>query len=133
MDAKTIRRATIVVAEGKCRTRVYQNLEEVPAPVRRRLIDSTSGPLSATIIIADRGGREEIVRALRGLPSRVQSRLGQARAIERERRRQQSARQPVIPPPLPPPTIRGWLRDHWVELLLPGAVGAAVWFLFSFR
>lgn len=133
MDAKTIRRSTIVVAEGERRTRVYQNLEEVPAPVRRRLIDSTSGPLSATIIIADRGGREEIVRALRGLPSRVQSRLGQARATERERRRQRTAQQASIPAAAPPPTLRTWLRDHWVELLLPGAVGAAVWFLFSFR
>jgi hypothetical protein len=44
--------------------RVYRSLEEVPAPLRTRLHRSTSGGHSATIVIADRRGREEIAKSL---------------------------------------------------------------------
>jgi hypothetical protein len=42
----------------------YRSLEDAPAHVRARLERSTSGPNCATIIIADRRGRREILQAL---------------------------------------------------------------------
>jgi hypothetical protein len=39
----------------------------------KKLEQSTNGINSATILIADRKGKEEIVRAIRGLPSNLRS------------------------------------------------------------
>jgi hypothetical protein len=66
--------STVLISAGReewvCRT-----VEEVPPHLRRRLIKSTNGSNSATILIADRRGRLEIARALRKLPSSTQRRL----------------------------------------------------------
>jgi hypothetical protein len=70
---------------------------------------------SATILIADRRGREELVRALQGLPSNVQSRLA-----DNIRTRQLRAK--------PPQRERSRSR-FWLELLLPVAVGLSLWLL----
>ncbi|MEX2260318.1 MAG: hypothetical protein WD696_00125 [Bryobacteraceae bacterium] len=47
---------------------IFRSKEDVPLDLRRRLAASLTGPNSATILIADRRGRDEISRALRGLP-----------------------------------------------------------------
>jgi hypothetical protein len=56
------------------REQVYRSVEEVPAGLRTRLLKSTNGANSATILIADRRGRQEIARAMRNLPGPVQKR-----------------------------------------------------------
>jgi len=48
--------------------RVYRSVEEVPAPLRHRLLKTTNSPNADTILIADRKGREEIDKAMRKLP-----------------------------------------------------------------
>ena len=55
---------------------VYRSVEEVPPPLRQKLLDSTSSPNSATILIADRRGRLEIAKAVRALPGPLNRRLG---------------------------------------------------------
>src|SRR5438128_138793 len=55
--------------------RVYRSVEEVPKRLRSRLLKSTNGANSATILIADRRGRKEISRAMRKLPGPAQRRL----------------------------------------------------------
>jgi hypothetical protein len=50
-------------------------VEEVPDGLRSRLMKSTNGSNSATILIADRRGRQEIARAMRNLPGPAQRRL----------------------------------------------------------
>jgi hypothetical protein len=57
---------------------VYRSLEEVPAALRTKLIESTNGLNSATILIADRKGREEIARAVRRLPNGPAALAGKA-------------------------------------------------------
>ena len=57
---------------------VYRSLDEVPATLRSQLLKSTSGANSATILIADRRGRAEIARAMRGSSGPVQRRIMQA-------------------------------------------------------
>jgi hypothetical protein len=53
---------------------VYRSVDEVPAGLRTRLLKSTNGANSATILIADRRGRQEIAKAMRNLPGPVQKR-----------------------------------------------------------
>lgn len=117
MPVLTARSSTIFISTEDG-TRVYRALGDVPAPLRRRLVESTHGMNSATILIADKRGREELVRALRGGPSDVQSRL-----VESLRAREEA---PAQAEPIPSATsaVRNWL-----ELLLPLMVGASVWLL----
>jgi hypothetical protein len=55
--------------------RVYRSVQEVPARLRNRLLKTTNGANSATILIADRKGRKEIDKAMRKLPGPAQRRL----------------------------------------------------------
>ena len=50
----------------------------MPAGLRTRLLKSTNGANSATILIADRRGRREIAKAMRHLPGPVQRRWMQS-------------------------------------------------------
>ena len=53
---------------------VYRSVDEVPAGLHTRLLKSTNGANSATILIADRRGRKEIAKAMRHMPGPVQRR-----------------------------------------------------------
>jgi len=119
MSRQTIRSSTIFIATGDG-TRVYRSVEEIPATLREKLEQTTNGLNSATILIADRRGREEIVRAIRGLPSGVRSRL--AATLQGQNG-----------------TRRRWrlywrtLARHWAEILLPGVIAVSVWLLLSMK
>lgn len=54
---------------------VYRSVDEVPAQLRTKLLKSTNGANSATILIADQRGRKEIAKAMRNLPGPAQRRL----------------------------------------------------------
>jgi hypothetical protein len=115
MTGLIARTSTIFIATGTG-TRVYRSMTEVPPPLRRKLNSSTTGMNSATILIADKRGREELVRALQGQPSDVWSLLVGAR----------SGQVHEAPKPIRRrlPSIRTWL-----ELFLPAAIGAFLWLL----
>ncbi len=66
----------LISADGA--KRVYRSMEEVPDPLRNRLLKSTNSQNSATILIADRRGRQEIAKAMRNLPGSPQRRLMQS-------------------------------------------------------
>src|SRR5262245_47608566 len=66
--------STVLISTGGADL-VYRSVEEVPAGLRSRLMKSTNGSNSATILIADRRGRREIARAMRNLPGPAQRRL----------------------------------------------------------
>src|SRR5579875_2011458 len=91
MPLLTARSSTIFIAAEGEDTRVYHSLEDIPAELRVKLQESTNGANSATILIADQRGREELVRALQGQPSEVQCRLAET----------MRARQAPPPPPQP--------------------------------
>jgi hypothetical protein len=122
MHRVTVKTSTIFIAKGG-RTRVYQSVDEVPAKLRRQLEESTNGFNSATILIADRRGRAEIVRALNGLPSGLRSRLATSLAPKAK----------VVEKAKKTLSALGFLRRNWAEILLPGAVGVIVWLAFHFR
>ncbi len=74
MHRMTVKTSTIFIAKGD-RTRVYRSVNEIPQQLRKELEQSTNGFNSATILIADRRGRQEILRALQGMPSGLRTRL----------------------------------------------------------
>ena len=85
-DDRTIQTSTIYVSVGN-KLRVYKSVDEIPPDVRKKLEQSTTGANSVSILIADDRGREEIARAIGGLPTPVQSRLAgrlQARKVAKE-------------------------------------------------
>jgi hypothetical protein len=119
MSRVTLKSSTIFISVGN-KTEVYRSVADVPPSLRKKLEQSTNGINSATILIADRKGKEEIVRAIRGLPSNLRSKLStplrdETSAVER---------QPIA-----------WVRacQQWAEFLVPAAIGIAVWLLFSLK
>ena len=82
MDPQTIRTSTIFATVGE-KTKVYRSVDDLPRPLRKKLEASTRGMNAATILIADRRGRTELVRALRGMPSGLQSKLVGSRVDRR--------------------------------------------------
>lgn len=66
--------STVLISMGRTDV-VYRSVEDVPGPLRNKLLKSTNGSNSATILIADRRGRREIARAMRTMPGPMQRRL----------------------------------------------------------
>ena len=124
MNRVTVKTSTIFIAKGG-KTHVFRSVTEVPARLRKELEESTNGFNSATILIADRRGREEIVRALNGMPSTLRTRLASSL----------NSKEPSTPAGdgIYSKKWVAFLRRNWVEILLPGAVGAIVWLAFNFR
>lgn len=142
MDRMTLKSSTIFVSVGK-RTRVYRSLEEVPTSLRRQLDESTNSINSATILIADKRGREEIVRALRGLPSDLRSRLASSlanhvkkavtAAPKAEAKPKANADEKIagIPPGIlqedAQTGVVEFFRRYWAEFAVPAGVGVLIW------
>lgn len=114
MDRVTVKTSTIFVSVGE-ETRVYRSLGDIPPTLRKKLEQSTTGINAATIFIADKKGREEIVRAVRGLPTGLEGR------VKTELRANAQ----------PPSRLMNW--NAWLELLLPGVVGLLIWLAFTAR
>ena len=118
MPRVTLKSSTIFISVGN-KTEVVRSVNDVPAPLRKKLEQSTNSINSATILIADRKGKEEIVRAIRGLPSSLRSRL--TASLRSENRKESSK------------LSSRWaaLWQDWAEILLPAVIGLAVWLLFT--
>ena len=107
-------------------SQVYRSVSEVPAQLRKELEESTNSFNSATILIADRRGREEIIKTLNGIPSSLRSRLAPSLTAR------PSAELASAPENRAAPML-GFLRRNWLEITVPTAVGLILWAAFSFR
>jgi hypothetical protein len=72
--------AVLIAAQGT--DVVYRSMDEVPRPWRTKLLQSTSSANSATILIADRRGREELARVMRSLPGAGSARQRRAMRVQ---------------------------------------------------
>ena len=119
MERVTQRCSTIFIAIGE-KTQVYHSGDEGPPDLRQKLLDSTRSMNSATILIADKGGREEILRALHSPESEANPTLTAS-----------LAEQPAAP-------ARRYPKFHLrfttaARLLLAGCLGYLFWVLISLR
>lgn len=71
MRVESLRQSAVLIPEGDS-VRLYHSIEELPWRLRARLSDPRWD--YATILIADRRGREEIAKALRGQPTALRFR-----------------------------------------------------------
>jgi hypothetical protein len=63
MDTSTYKTSTILVSTGR-RTRVFKSMEDMPARLRKRVSENMAGPNSRTLVVADRRGREYLLKTL---------------------------------------------------------------------
>jgi hypothetical protein len=122
MQRWKVKTSTIMVSKGN-RTHIFHSEREVPPTLRRELEESTNSFNSATILIADRRGKEEIMKALNGLPPTLRNRLAISLTPPAGARAQPISRLA---------RFAHFLRRHWLEICLPVAVGAVVWFAFQY-
>ncbi len=96
--------AVLIAAGGE--RQVYRSVADVPANLRKLLQDSTNSANSATILIADRRGKEEIAKAL--------ERVSEA-----------------VPEPMESPVWRlfGLSWGNWVGVAIGFASGLAAWLI----
>src|SRR5580765_7768415 len=126
MHRVTVKTSTIFIAKGG-RTRAYRSVSEIPQRLRKELEESTNGFNSATILIADRRGREEILRALQGMPSALRTRLASSLAPGRSAPSQNAPRSMSVGS-----AVR-FMRRNWLEIVLPAAVGGILWLVFNYH
>ena len=103
-----LKTSTILISSNDTES-VYRSVRDIPEPLRRKLLRSTSGLNARTILIADRRGQQQIARAIQSLPGTSQ--VGSAL----------NANAPRTPPKL---TVA-----HAAGLLLAGATGVIAWLL----
>jgi hypothetical protein len=69
--------STVLISSGGADL-VYRSVEEIPPGLRTRLLKSTGGRNSGTILIADRRGRREIAKTVGKLPDAAPGQLVKA-------------------------------------------------------
>jgi hypothetical protein len=126
MNRVTVKTSTIFIAK-RGQTQVYRSVGEIPAKLRKELEESTNSFNSATILIADRRGREEIVKALNGMPSSLRSRLTNSLTPRPAAEQASGAAESKAAP------IMRFVCRNWLEITLPAAVALIVWAAFNFR
>ncbi|MFM2124212.1 MAG: hypothetical protein RL328_663 [Acidobacteriota bacterium] len=126
MQRVTLKTSTIFIGKGE-RTHVFHSFQEVPQHLRKELEDSTNGFNSATILIADRRGREEIRRALNGLPTALRTRLAPSLNPPAEEAPEQ---RPVEEPHMQQPEPF-WIRRYsWMLLGASSLIAGGLWYYF---
>jgi hemin uptake protein HemP len=114
MQTSTFKTSTIFVATGK-RTRVFQSMDDVPTGVRKRMSEHLSGPNTRTLIVADRRGREYLLRVLQRATSSTTLK----------------SCEPISKPSAARRFTDLWFtaKRYWLEVALIGLLGAAGWAL----
>jgi C4-dicarboxylate-specific signal transduction histidine kinase len=109
MTRLTARSSAIFIGTSEG-TQVFRTVDEVPAQLRRRLEDSVQSVNSATILIADRRGREELMRALQKRMPQYSKQACMSQMF--------SASSPSSSP-----------ISVWLKIIVPIVLGASVWLL----
>ena len=122
MSRVTLKSSTIFISVGN-KTEVFRSVNDVPPPLRKKLrAIHQQHQFRDHSVIADRKGKEEIVREaiLAVLP--LQPPLTPTGP---PRYRQEAKRESKVP--------NRWLAlwQDWAEILLPAVIGLAVWLLFT--
>ena len=112
--AGVLKTSTILISSNNTEG-VYRSVQEIPEPLRKKLLRSTNSVNSRTILIADQRGRQEIERAMRKLPG-----------VPKRRRASALLEGTFNASKLPKLSI-----TQGLGLLLAGASGVLVWLMLS--
>jgi hypothetical protein len=114
MQTSTFKTSTIFVGTGK-RTRVFQSMDDVPTGLRKRMSEHLSGPNTRTLIVADRRGREYLLRVLQRATNSTTLKSCDV----------------IATPSVSRPFSDLWLKAkrYWLEIALIGMLGATGWAL----
>ena len=93
------------------RTRVFKSIEEMPDGLKKRVTENISGPNSRTLIVADRRGREYLLKALKSACSE---------SVEEQRKLRKAKLSNDLK----------LLNAYWIEIGLISLLSAACWALF---
>jgi hypothetical protein len=118
MVGGTLKSSTIFIATQDG-TDVYRCVQDVPPALRKKLAASTGGVNSATILIADRRGKDEIARLVRSLPAGSET-------------LKESKLDAAIRPGLAAQAL-AFLYTSWPEAFVSAAIGLLAWLLLSVR
>ena len=99
----------------KKKTRVFRSMEDIPANLRDKLHANISGPNSRTLIVADRRGREYLIRTLKRATRRASA--------------ERTSVPHVRPGALPFEDRWEEAKRYWLEIGLIGLLGVASWTL----
>ncbi len=113
VERGTIKTSAIYVATDEG-TSVYRTLQEVPPSLRRKVAELAFRPDTRTLLIADRRGLREFLRARRARVERIRQ-AAEAAAVPPKRR------------------VRVWraIRRRRIELLLTAVVVLLIWVLIA--
>jgi hypothetical protein len=108
--AGMLKTSTILISAADTES-VYRSVREIPEPLRKKLLRSTNGLNSRTILIANRRGEQRIARALKNLPGAPP----------------ETPDSPLsVPAPASPPKLT---LAQAAGILLAGATGVVAWLL----
>jgi hypothetical protein len=113
MGTPTYKTSTILVSTGK-RTRVFRSIEDMPEGLRKRVTENIVGPNSRTLVVADRRGREYLLKLL--------NRPAMSLVGNRETRKNVAALKNVSAP-----------ARYWIEIGLIALLGLISWALFHWK
>jgi hypothetical protein len=121
MDERLTTKCSTIMIAHKGETLVYHSLDEVPDDLREKLLETTQGVHSATILIADKRGRQEILQTTLGDRTECDSKLVNA-LLEIQRRKR-------------PAALPRWMSALPVvgRILLVGSLGYVLWILATLR
>ena len=117
-------KTSVVMISSRGEDSFYQSLQEVPEPLRKQLMESTTSENSGTIVIADRAGKEQLTQLLS--------------------RRENPAPHPAMPEPLesalpemelapPSPVARNFTWIAWAGFLVVLIAAALISIFFGLR
>jgi hypothetical protein len=122
MDSTHLHKVSTIVIDDNGSTHVFKSLDEVPEHLREKLNQSVSDGRAATLLIADEGGRREILRKLEGEDSSIESAVLSALAEQRKKWRPDST------------SSHSWQTARTLfEVALIGCLGLAIWMLLADR
>ena len=109
----TVKTSAILIAQGH-RTFVFRTVDEIPPELRRRLAESTTGSNADTLLIADRRGAQELLRA--NIRALIEENLAQAPGFAA------LVRDDVL-------QIARFVRAHWLGFSIPVVCALTLWWL----
>jgi hypothetical protein len=110
MEERGVVKTSAIFISCGGKTELYHTLEEVPPRLRKKVVRLTTSGAAATVLIADRRGLQELLRARR---DQMTEPAGAGSVFNH-------------------PAVLA-LRRRWLEILLVGGLPLLLWLIFQVR